>query len=296
MAGVAFWGLVKPPRRPEPTGQFIDVDGLTVHYEILGDGPPAIAIHGAGGNLRDWTMGPAREMARTHRVLVMDRPGHGFSDRPAKDGERLSVQAGLLRKAALELGFEGAVLAGHSYGGSVSLTWALDAPETLSGLILLGAPSQVWEGGVDKIYAVTGNPVFGGFASSLLPRLISTSYVESAISGVFKPEAPPEQYGPRLGVELSLQPPSVQANAHDIRALKAQVRAMVPRYPGLDLPVELIHGSDDLSVPAPIHSDKLANQLPRLSAYQRIEGAGHMIHHTQTDALVTALTRLSPAS
>ena len=53
------------------------------------------------------------------------------------------------------------MLVGHSYGGSVALAWAVDAPESISGLVLLAAPSQVWEGGLGLTNDLLASPVSG---------------------------------------------------------------------------------------------------------------------------------------
>ena len=59
---------------------------------------------------------------------------------------RSTRQAALIRGALARIGIERPLLVGHSYGGSVALAWAVDAPETVSGLVLLATPSQVWDG------------------------------------------------------------------------------------------------------------------------------------------------------
>jgi len=274
------------------TGQFIDVDGQRLHYRILGDGgPPAIALHGASGNLRDWAMGPALALARTNRVLLFDRPGLGLSTRPS-DGADIFVQARLMQAAATHLGFDRAHVIGHSFGGSVAMAWALEFPDSVTGLMLLGAPTQVWQGSVGTLYQLTGNRVTGPLAARLAPRLISDDYVRNSVAGVFAPQDPPADYADKLGIDLTLSPRAVRNNGADVAGLKPQVRDMVPRYPGLPMPVELIHGSADASVPAKIHSDLTATQIPR-ATYQRLDGIGHMPHHVAQPEMLAALARLN---
>ncbi|MEO0912495.1 MAG: alpha/beta hydrolase [Pseudomonadota bacterium] len=277
----------------ENTGQIVIAGGTRLHYRIIGErGPKAICIHGANGNLRDWALGPAQALAETHQVLLFDRPGFGFSERAKANGENLFVQAALMRDGARQLGFEEAVLIGHSYGGSVALAWALDAPETLSGLMLLAAPSQVWEGGLGFLNAVTGAPVIGPIASRLVPALASESFVKARVAGIFAPQEAPEGYVDQVGVEFSLRAAQIRHNAADLGALKAQIRKMVPRYPGLTLPVELLHGTADTTVPINIHSRLLVGQLPQ-GRLTELEGIGHMPHHVAKDAMRAALRRLS---
>ena len=76
-------------------------------------------------------------------MIAFDRPGLGFTGRPVRGADRrLAAQAALLRRALARLGVGRATLVGHSFGGAVALAWALGAPATVAGLLLLGAPSQ----------------------------------------------------------------------------------------------------------------------------------------------------------
>ncbi len=273
-------------------GRFVEVEGLRLHYSTMGQGPNAVLIHGANGNLRDWTIGPAQELARTNTLLLFDRPGLGFSERPDRGGANPFVQARLMRAAAAKLGFGAAHVVGHSYGGSVALAWALDAPESVTGLLAISAPSQVWDGGVGLIYDVAANPLTGPIFAGLAPGLLGPDAIGDAVKRVFAPQSPPPGYADRIDARLALRPASLRANARDLTQLKRHVRTMVPRYPELRMPVELVHGDADTVVGATIHSDILARQLPQ-AGYARLKGIGHMPHHAATTEVAAALSRLN---
>ena len=66
-----------------------------------------------------------------------------------------------MRGALARLGVQRAIVVGHSYGGSVALAWALDAPETVTGLMLLSTRSHVWEGGLSWTTDLLASPVLG---------------------------------------------------------------------------------------------------------------------------------------
>ena len=124
------------------SGETVTVDGVPLYFLRIGAGPPVVLIHGASGNLRDWTLGAAQAIAAANTVFAFDRPGPGLSGRPPRGNERLAVQAGLIRGGLARLGVGRARLVGHSYGGSVALAWALDAPESVDGMVLLATPSH----------------------------------------------------------------------------------------------------------------------------------------------------------
>lgn len=275
-----------------PTGRFVEAGGVRLHYQRIGaKGPKLIALHGASGNLRDWLLGPGPALARTHQVLLFDRPGFGYSQRALRNGQLLTVQAALLRRAAAQLGFERAKLLGHSFGGSVALAWALGAPESVSGLMLLGAPSQVWEGGLGLLNRVTGAPVIGPVAARVLPAFASDRLVRDTVTRIFAPQSPPPGYVENVGAALSLRPETIRNNAADLNALKEGVRAMVPRYPTLPMPIEILHGTADQTVPINIHAIPLSGQLPE-ARFTPLEGIGHMPHHAATTAMLEAAARL----
>ncbi|WP_161861514.1 alpha/beta fold hydrolase [Algicella marina] len=277
---------------PSPTGQFVSVGTNRLHYQLMGDsGPKVIAIHGASGNLRDWALGPAQALATDHQVLLFDRPGFGFSDRARQNGSNLFVQAELMHDAARQLGFEGATLIGHSFGGSVALAWALSRPESIGGLMLLAAPSQVWQGGLGLLTTLTGTPVVGPLLSRILPAIASDDLVAGTVTRIFRPQTPPPGYVEAVGADLALRPEQIRNNSQDLKGLKDQVRKMVPRYPGIEMPVELLHGDADTTVPLKVHSVPLSGQLPN-AKLTVLEGIGHMPHHAATAEMRAALLRL----
>jgi pimeloyl-ACP methyl ester carboxylesterase len=199
-----------------------------------------------------------------------------------------------MRKAATELGWGKALLIGHSFGGSVALAWTLDAPETVSGLMLLAAPSHVWSTGPSLRNRIASNPIGGPILANLAAAFVPDRMIEASIRDVFAPQAPPDNYAEDIAVRLSLQPDVIQANATDLVRLKTHIHRMVPLYDSLTMPVEIIHGTADTIVWPNIHSIPLAERLPHANL-QLLDGIGHMPHHTSTSAMLDALDRLNQA-
>lgn len=272
-------------------GETLVVDGAPLHFVRRGSGPPVVLIHGASGNLRDWSMSALPAIAERHDTVAFDRPGHGLSGWPGSSAIRLGDQARRMRQALRQVGVERAIVVGHSYGGSVALAWALDAPETVAGLLLIASPSQVWPGGLGLSTGLLASPVTGPLLAQALPAVLPRSVARMAVETVFAPQAPPPGYIDALGVGLVLRPGALRANARQLAALKDQIRVMVPLYPGLAMPVELIHGTADEIVPMAIHSEPLSRQVPQ-ARLTRLEGVGHMPHHVALATVLEALDRL----
>jgi pimeloyl-ACP methyl ester carboxylesterase len=243
-------------------------------------------VHGASGNLRDFTFALVPALARRFRVICMDRPGFGLSD-PLPAGQiTLAAQAAHLRAAAAQLGVDRPVLCGHSYGGAVALAWALEAP--VAALVLLGAPSLPWPDDLDPWYRWNRHPALRAVLVTLASAWVPMAYVGRAVDGIFAPDPAPPGYADHIGRGLSLRRRTLDLNIRQINALRAQLVAMEPHYPSLRLPVELAHGTADTIVPLHIHSAKLALRLPsaRLTV---LDQAGHMPHHSHKDQVVAII-------
>ncbi|SHI42240.1 Pimeloyl-ACP methyl ester carboxylesterase [Palleronia salina] len=278
-----------------PLGDFVEVDGRRVHYRQMGQGPDLVLIHGASGNLRDFTFAFADRMADRFRVTVFDRPGLGYTQvdpalvGPWGDrGETPQSQAALLAGAARAIGVERPVVAGHSYGGAVTMAWALNhAP---AAAVVISGATQPWPGGLGPLYTVNGSKLGGSTVVPLISAFATDGLVRDAVASIFAPQDPPEGYLDYVGAPLTLRPASFRANARQVNTLRPQVVEMQPRYGQLDLPLEIVHGTADDVVPIDIHSEGLVEQVPG-ARLTRLEGVGHMPHHVAAEAVADAIDR-----
>ena len=292
VAGAAAWRLSEREAQAladnPPTGRFVTVEGQKVHLREQGSGPDLVLIHGASGNLRDFTMGLSDRLAEHYHVITLDRPGLGYSD-PMKDGDSsLGGQARILRGAVAQLGVTQPIVLGQSYGGAVALAWALQ--EKPAALVLVSAVSMPWPGTLDPWYRLTSSPLGRITLIPLVAAFVPESYIKKAVEGVFAPGSPPEDYARRLGVGLTLRRSALAATVSQINDLRPEVVKMQADYPSLIMPVELVHGDADTVVPLAIHAQELRPLLPD-AILTVIPGAGHMPHHTHPDVVIAAIDR-----
>jgi len=118
-------------RAHPPQGQMIAVDGARLHVIDLGPrgttGPPVVVLHGASSNLE--VMRPLGErLAKTRRVILIDRPGHGWSTREHFSDSTPQPQARMIAQALQQLGIGRAVVVAHSWASALALRIALDHP------------------------------------------------------------------------------------------------------------------------------------------------------------------------
>ncbi|MBC7737698.1 MAG: alpha/beta hydrolase [Candidatus Saccharibacteria bacterium] len=271
-----------------PLGVLLEVDGVRLHALTRGTGPDLVLIHGASGNLRD-LLPLMDRLAGQYRVTAFDRPGLGWSD-PIPQGATLKAQALHLAKGAAMLGITNPIVLGQSYGGSVALALALDAPLRPRALVLVSAPSLPWPGSLAPLYQVLdswpGRQIVIPLATAFLPE----RYVDQVVKDIFKPDAAPADYLSYIGADLSIRRQALRTNADQVNGLLAEITAQSQRYGELTLPIELVHGTADTIVPITIHSLPLSKRMPN-AHLTAIYGAGHMPHHAHPQAVVDAISR-----
>ena len=276
-----------------PRGQFLTVNGVGIHVVVQGDGgQPVLMIHGASANSREFTASFAPELDGDYTVLMADRPGHGYSDRP-EDSERLEVQAALMAEV-LEAYAPGrkAIVVGHSFGGAVALRLALDRPDLVEALVLLAPVSHDWGGGGVAWYNQWGAPpVIGPLFSQLVP-IVGPSAAEGGIESTFAPEPVPEGYYERAGTPLLFRPDVFRANARDLTALQDELVSQSERYGELSMPVVVFSGEDDTVIKPELHVGELRKQVVGIRVIA-LDGVGHMPHHSMGDQVVAEIARLA---
>src|SRR5687767_336442 len=87
-----------------PTGNFLDIDGVRLHYVERGSGDPIVLLHGNGSMIQDFALsGVIDSLAQQYRVIAFDRPGFGHTTRPKSRVWDQEAQADLVHKALQRL-------------------------------------------------------------------------------------------------------------------------------------------------------------------------------------------------
>lgn len=274
-------------------GQTIEANGADIHVITEGtSGPPVLMIHGASANAREFTYTLSPKLRSTHRVLMVDRPGHGHSER-LDDSESLGVQAAQMAAVLDQLvPGEKAVIVGHSFGGGVALRVALDRPDLVSGVVLLAPVSHDWGGGGGAWYNKYAGPPVLGHAFSQLAPIAGPAGVESGIHGVFSPEPAPRDYLKKSAIGLLFRPENFRANALDVNALRTELGAQSERYDQLSMPIVVYSGAQDTVLNPTLHVGKLKHQAQDLTLVE-LPDTGHMPHHSQAENVAADISRLA---
>ena len=205
-----------------PQGGFLDLDGERLHVLDKGVGPPVVMIHGLSGQMGNFTHSLVDRLCKDFRVVAFDRPGSGYSTRSAKSPAGVRAQAETLAKAIRALKLDRPVVVGHSFGGAVALTLALDHPDCVGALALISpathpvpAPPTVF-----RVLAIRSPLLRRLFAWTLATPggLLARTW---AAKKVFAPEAPPVDFATRGGGLLALRPGNIYATSLDMMTVLA---------------------------------------------------------------------------
>jgi pimeloyl-ACP methyl ester carboxylesterase len=296
--GLLFWSEwqgAQAARRHPPTGSFVAVPGGRLHYREnrpTGESRGTVVlVHGASSDHADLLATLSPDLGH-YRVVAIDRPGHGWSDR--LDGSAMADpgrQALALMQALDAIVPERFVLVAHSLGGASATRIALDRPERLRGLVLLGAVTHPWPGGIAWYHHATGWPLIGPLFTRLVGVPAASMLLEAGAASVFAPRPVTPGYLDTAEIALLLRPATFRANSQDIAATFDFVSAEAPRYRELKMPVVAITGDSDAIVSPVIHSAAIARQAPQ-GRLVLLPGVGHMPHHAAPEIVVEAIDQI----
>ena len=124
--------------------RFANVNGRRVHFQDAGnlDGIPLILIHGFASSTLVWSKVFLPLAAEGFRVIAVDLLGYGYSEKPRRAAYTIEGQAETIIGLMNHLELEQAIIVGSSYGGAVAATCALDYPERVIKLVLIGGVSN----------------------------------------------------------------------------------------------------------------------------------------------------------
>jgi pimeloyl-ACP methyl ester carboxylesterase len=129
--------------RSQASSKFVDLKRTSIraHALVEGEGEPVILVHGGGGNASNWAP-IMRQLAGSHRVIAIDRPGCGLSGPFDYRGVDLIAHGGNFMEDVLDaFGLERAALVGNSMGGLFCAAFATSHPERVEQLVLVGSPA-----------------------------------------------------------------------------------------------------------------------------------------------------------
>jgi pimeloyl-ACP methyl ester carboxylesterase len=299
-------GVVAIQRSYPAQGQMIEVAGATLHIVEIGPreaaGPAIVMIHGASANLESMRQPLGEMLAANHRVILIDRPGHGWSTRAHEEDSTPAIQGRMIGEALEKLGVGPGILVVHSWAGALGAWMALEYPQRVAGLVMLAPVAYPWPGGVGWYNNLVTTPLIGPLLAYTITLPLGTFLTGPGARNVFLPQAMPPDFVSDTATPLLLRPREFLVNARDLVTLKAAVAEQAPRYGEIAAPTVVISGDSDNTVSPRIHSRPFAASVPNAKLIV-LPGVGHMVQNAapervmrEIEAMIAELARRPAAA
>lgn len=274
-----------------PQGKFVDVDGVRLHYLERGKGPALVLLHGNGLVANDFELsGLVDRAAVNYRVICFDRPGFGYSDRPASSSWTPEEQATLLYKALHQIGVERPIVVGHSWGTMVALAMALDFPRYIRAVTLVSGYYYPSPRPDVPLMAAPAIPGIGHLLRYTLAPLLGRALWPALVKRVFAPEPVPARFQ-ELPKWMALRPGQIGASAAESAMMVPAAKRLSDRYHELTMPVAVIAGHEDKICDLKHNAIRFHQEVQHSDLIIE-EGVGHMAHYADPAEIMQAVARL----
>ncbi|WLB55366.1 alpha/beta fold hydrolase [Bradyrhizobium japonicum] len=284
-------GVLAVQRAFPPQGRMVEVNGAVLHVVDIGprgSGVPIVMLHGASSNLEAMRRPLGDLLAKDHRVILIDRPGHGWSTRMRRQDSTPQIQARMIDEALGKLGIDRAVFVVHSWSGALGARIALDHPGRVAGLVMLAPVTHPWRGGGGRYNEMIATPVIGPLLAYTITLPMGYFVAEAGARNVFLPQIMPDGFVQDSATPLLLRPREFIANAYDLVTLKQAVTAQAARYGEIKAPVTIIAGEPDKTVKTGIHARPFAKMVPGAKLIV-LPDLGHMVQNAVPDLVKTEI-------
>jgi pimeloyl-ACP methyl ester carboxylesterase len=292
LALVTQAGVFALQRAYPARGRMIEVAGATLNVVDIGPrdaaGPPLVMIHGASSNLEVMRQPLGEMLARNHRVILIDRPGHGWSARARLEDSTPAIQGRMIDEALEKLGVGRAILVVHSWSGALGARMALDYPKRVAGLVMLAPVAYPWRGGVGWYTKLVAIPVIGPLLAYTITLPLGYFLAGPGARGVFLPQVMPDGFVGNTATALLLRPREFLANARDIVTLRAAVGEQAPRYVDIRVPAVVVSGELDKTVTTNIHSRQFVKAVPNAKLIV-LPDVGHMVQNAAPELVISEI-------
>lgn len=267
--------------RGSAPGQFVELSNGVTHFQWFGPerGPVVVCVHGLTTPSFVWRS-IARALAGAgYRVLTYDLYGRGYSDRPRGKQDRVFFIQQLTELLAVEGVEDDLTLVGYSMGGAIATTFAATYPARMKRLILLAPAGMVPKNG-GLLGFIKRTPGVGDW-------LFLALYPRMQRKGIRAEERLPTSV-PNI---TRLQAAELENRGY-LRAILASLRGILSdrleaqhrKIAAHGIPVLAIWGREDRVIPAT--SVGALAEWNRHAQHETIEGAGHGLTYTHTDAVL----------
>jgi pimeloyl-ACP methyl ester carboxylesterase len=242
--------------------KFMDYDGIKVRYVDLGQGPTILFLHGLGGKIEDNDR-CFPFLTDRYRVIAMDSPGTGWSDKPAMRYD-MEYLTNFSLDFADRLGLDKFYIVGGSQGGMHTLLCCLKAPERIPAAVVYSA-SGIWN----------PNPIFARLMRAMPPGFVRP-FLWFTSHFWFSKDWPERDQARKDSLEYIRNAEMPGFGMHVLGCLASQFeKDYQSMYKNVETPVLILWGENDNGMPVTMGGQ--LNKLLKNSVFNPIPGAGHNV-------------------
>lgn len=266
---------------PSMRESLLDVAGKKIFVAETGDGPPVLLLHGGGPGASGVSNYQRNigELAKEYRVIVPDLPGYGRSTKGVDGADPFGHLADAIRGLLDELGLDKAHLVGNSYGGACALRLALDTPDRVDRMVLMG-PGGI---GTTRALPTPGlNSLLNYYSGDGPSRLKLEKFIRTYL--VFNAADVPDgvidaRYRDSIDPEVVAAPPLRRPKSlRDVWKMDFTRDALLSRLP---VPTLVLWGAAD-KVNRPSGGRMLAERMPNCDLYE-VANTGHWVQFERAE-------------
>ena len=266
---------------------FVELDGLWMHYVDEGEGKPVVLLHGEPTWSFLWRHVIPRVVESGRRAVAPDLIGFGRSDKPEDQGwYTYDRHVSLVTQFVRELDLRDIALVVHDWGGLIGLRFAVENPDRVERLVILDtgvwsgrAPSETWLRFREALRQVGGELDVGRLVAGGTHRGL-TDEIRAAYDAPFP--TPESKAGVLAFPELVPIEPD-----HPVAAALEPVREGLSRW---DKPAHVIWAAEDAVLPTAI-ADRFISLIPGATGPELIAGAGHFLQEDSPGGTAAAIVR-----
>ncbi|WP_328932021.1 MULTISPECIES: alpha/beta hydrolase [unclassified Streptomyces] len=266
---------------PPMQESLLDVAGKKIFVAETGDGPPVLLLHGGGPGASGVSNYQRNigELAKQYRVIVPDLPGYGRSTKGVDGADPFGHLADAIRGLLDELGLDRAHLVGNSYGGACALRLALDTPDRVDRMVLMG-PGGV---GTTRALPTPGlNSLLNYYSGDGPSRLKLEKFIRTYL--VFNAADVPDgvidaRYRDSIDPDVVAAPPLRRPTS--LRTVWKMDFTRDARLSRLPVPTLVLWGAAD-KVNRPSGGRMLAERMPNCDLYE-VANTGHWVQFERAE-------------
>lgn len=241
--------------------------GVRIYYQVRGEGPPLVMLHGIWGSVEDWhDYGYVDGLEQAYRLILIDARGNGASDKPHdRDAYTTELMVADIVAVLDDLNVEKAHFMGYSFGGRFGFAIAKYAPERFHSLIIGGQePHQFPPEAFERFIQLYREGMEAAVA-----------LIEEGLGRKMRPEG------------------KARILANDVEALMARLEerrdepGMEEVLPTMTMPCLVYMGEDDDLYP---RAEEWVKQMPNVT-FVSLPGLHHMTAFTRSDLVLPHVTR-----